>query len=238
MLFKLTWIIDSGGRMRRTTSRELKRKIGQLLLLEDREAAILQLGTLPEDRLVGPLISHFYSLEDIIRFRSVSLMGVHVDDLGNKNMEKARIIVRRLMWSLNDESGGIGWGACEAMGEILRHSRNLAMEYGTILFSYLDPKGNHLEHEDLQRGLLWGVGTYMASVESIDVDTVENIRLFLDSPDIIKRGYAVRALMNSDIGSKYIPDDVFNDHRRIPVFDGWHMTKIAIADLVHTKRGQ
>lgn len=25
-------------------------------------------------------------------------------------MDSARIVMRRLMWSLNDESGGIGWG--------------------------------------------------------------------------------------------------------------------------------
>ncbi len=78
-------------------------------------------------------------------------------------MEKARIVLRRIMWNLNDESGGIGWGSPEAMGEILGQSPELAREFNSILFSYLDPDGNYLEHEMLQRGVLWGIGTYLES---------------------------------------------------------------------------
>ena len=69
--------------------------------------------------------------------------------------------MRRLMWNLNDESGGIGWRARpEAMGEIVARSERLADEYGHILISYLDPDGNYLEHPLLQRGLLWGIGRF------------------------------------------------------------------------------
>jgi hypothetical protein len=46
-------------------------------------------------------------------------MGEVMAHLADKDMESARVIMRRLMWSLNDESGGIGWGAPEAMGEIV-----------------------------------------------------------------------------------------------------------------------
>ena len=42
-----------------------------------------------------------------------------VSRLADSDMEAARVIMRRLMWNLNDESGGIGWGSPEAMGEIL-----------------------------------------------------------------------------------------------------------------------
>jgi len=36
------------------------------------------------------------------------------------------------MWSLNDESGGIGWGAPEAMGAIMARHTGLADEYANI----------------------------------------------------------------------------------------------------------
>jgi len=42
-----------------------------------------------------------------------------ISNLTEKEMESARVIMRRLMWSLNDESGDIGWGAPEAMAEII-----------------------------------------------------------------------------------------------------------------------
>ena len=46
-------------------------------------------------------------------------MGVVVAGLAEHDMESARVVMRRLMWNLNDESGGIGWSSPEAMGEIM-----------------------------------------------------------------------------------------------------------------------
>lgn len=85
-------------------------------------------------------------------------MGTAVARLAETNMEGARNVLRRLMWNLNDESGSIGWGSPEAMGEILARHRGLAREYTHILASYTRPEGNYLENEILQRGLLWAIG--------------------------------------------------------------------------------
>lgn len=53
-------------------------------------------------------------------------------------MEKACTVMRRLMWTLNDEFGGIGWGVPEAMGEIMVCHKGLAHIYiilpGLIIF--------------------------------------------------------------------------------------------------------
>ncbi len=85
-------------------------------------------------------------------------MGMVVSNLADHDIESARVVMRRLMWNLNDESGGIGWGSPEAMGEIMaRHSR-LAQEFASILVSYINPDKNYIEHEILQRGVLWGIG--------------------------------------------------------------------------------
>lgn len=84
-------------------------------------------------------------------------MGAFVANLADEDIESARVIVRRLMWQLNDESGGIGWGAPEVMGEILARHEGLAGEYANILTSHIKEDGNSLEHEPLQRDALWGV---------------------------------------------------------------------------------
>ena len=39
--------------------------------------------------------------------------------LAGTNHEFLRIAVRKLLWSLSDESGGIGWSAPELIGEIV-----------------------------------------------------------------------------------------------------------------------
>jgi hypothetical protein len=85
-------------------------------------------------------------------------MGVTVARLANQDMEAARIVMRRFMWSLNDESGGIGWGAPEAMAECLASHAGLAGEYTKILVSFMREDGFYLELPSLQRGLMWGIG--------------------------------------------------------------------------------
>ena len=47
----------------------------------------------------------------MIKWHAVSALGAIVAALAEKEMESARIIMRRLMWSLNDESGSIGSGS-------------------------------------------------------------------------------------------------------------------------------
>ncbi len=73
-------------------------------------------------------------------------------------MEKARILIRRLMWMLNEESGSMAWGVGEAFGEALYHSEPLKREYLQIYLSYIWPEGNYLEFPPAQRGILWGIG--------------------------------------------------------------------------------
>jgi len=61
------------------------------------------------------------------------------------------------MLSLTEESGGIGWGAPEAMGEIMARSEKLAEEYHKILISYTLGGGNELDFEDLQKDVIAGL---------------------------------------------------------------------------------
>jgi hypothetical protein len=80
--------------------------------------------------------------------------GLAVAEMANAEMESARNVMRRLMWSLNDESGGIGWAAPQAMAEVMVRHEAIALEYHKVFISYLDPRGNYLEYSMLQRNLL------------------------------------------------------------------------------------
>jgi hypothetical protein len=113
---------------------------------------------MPARQVINPLFSFLHHGDDKAKWAAVTAMGAVVAQLADQDMEASRIVMRRLMWNLNDESGGIGWGSPEAMGEILARHRRLAEEYANILLSYTRPDGNYLEHEMLQRGLLWGIG--------------------------------------------------------------------------------
>ena len=140
-------------------NRERKARIGELLGQDDFENALETIRLMPGRQAVNPLFSFLYSGEEKIRWRAVTAMGAVVGHLADTAMESARVVMRRFMWNLNDESGGIGWGSPEAMGEITAGHAGLADEFACILISYIDPQGNFLEHEIAPAGILVGCGT-------------------------------------------------------------------------------
>jgi hypothetical protein len=135
----------------------LKNRVDELLRNDDVAASLKELVNMPARRVINPLFANLYSPDESLKMRTVEAMGVVTACLAETDLEAARNIMRRLMWNLNDESGGIGWGSPEAMGEIIACSDSLAKEYTHVLVSYLREDGNFLEHVVLQRGVLWGL---------------------------------------------------------------------------------
>jgi hypothetical protein len=123
----------------------------------------------------------------------VTAAGEVVEHLAATDKESARVIMRRLLWSLNDESGGIGWGAPEAIGEIMARDETLAREYSSMLVSYLDEEGNFLEYEVLQRGLLWGLVRLAEVRPHLLESAVPHLPPYLESSDAAVRGLAALA---------------------------------------------
>ncbi|MBF0230286.1 MAG: hypothetical protein HQK63_11975 [Desulfamplus sp.] len=137
--------------------RKLKQKIYELLLIDDEEKAISELLEIAPSRSINHLFSFIQDTNENIKWRAVRAMGKVVAAMASENLESARVIMRRLMWSLNDESGGIGWGSPEAMGEIMAKDKRLKDEYYKILLSYVNEDGNYLEHEPLRKGAIWAI---------------------------------------------------------------------------------
>lgn len=174
-------------------NRELKSRIGQLLGQEDFPEALKVIQQIPGRQAVNPLFSFFYSGEERIRWRAITAMGTVVCLLAASSMESARVVMRRLMWNLNDESGGIGWGSPEAMGEITAGNTGLANEFASLIISYINPQGNFLEHEMLQRGSLWGVGRLAYARPILAAPAIHFLPAFYHSPDPYLRGTAIWA---------------------------------------------
>jgi len=91
---------------------------------------------------------------------------------------------------MNDESGGIGWGSPEAMGEIMAGNQDLANEYHKILVSYIMPDGNFIENEMLQQGILWGIGRLAHSMPALIEEHTFLLIPYLESQDPVIRGHA------------------------------------------------
>ena len=138
--------------------RQLKIRLKEHLQTEPFADELNAICCLPLKQTISPLFSFLCSPHERIKWRAVTALGKVVSKLAVSDLESARIVMRRFIWNLNDESGGIGWGCPESMAEVMVQNQTLADEYGCILVSYIQPEGNYLEHEILQRGVLWGVG--------------------------------------------------------------------------------
>ena len=212
----------------RQTGKKIKKEVLSHLRNEDFKKGLEVINTLSPKKVIGPLFSFFYNNQEIIKWRAVTAMGLVVSGLFEKGeKEAARIVMRRLMWNLNDESGGIGWGSPEAIGEITAQCRGLALEFNRILGSYLMEEGNYLEHEVLQRGLLWGVGRLSHAHPDLISFTAKYLLPFMESDDPFHRGLAVRALGPiKDQSAKPFMEKLLNDDKKLSVYeDGIIITK-------------
>jgi len=172
--------------------RALKAKIQHVLTSTSIVRALEEILKIPGRQAVNPLFSFLYHQDTQLKWAAVTAMGAVVAKLADADMEEARIIMRRLMWNLNDESGGIGWGSPEAMGEILARHKGLADEYKDVLMSYTHKDTNYLEHEMLQRGLLWGICRLARTRPGLLKRASSRIIPYLDSPDAHVRGMAAK----------------------------------------------
>jgi hypothetical protein len=174
--------------------RRLKKEVLVLLMQEDFHQAMETLCSLPGRRVINPLFSFLCSMDPQIRWRAIQAIGAVVPNIAREDMESARVIMRRMIWNLNDESGGIGWGMPEAMGEVMAQHEGLAREYVMILKSYIRTDGNYLEHEPLQRGVLWGLGRLAQERPELVKTVIPHVQPFLSSEDAVLRGLAVWTL--------------------------------------------
>lgn len=213
-------------------NRGRKATIRKLLLEENFETALEVLLQLPGRQAVNPLFSFFYSGDERLRWRAVAAMGVVVSHLADISLESARVVMRRLMWNLNDESGGIGWGSPEAMGEIIARHDRLAKEFAGILISYIDPNGNFLEHELLQRGSLWGVGRLAHARPLLAKSARPFLPAFYEAPDPYLRGTAIWAsgpIMETSVRSMI--ERRLADNASLRIFRQMRMTQTTVSEL-------
>ncbi len=209
-----------------------KKRVIEILKTHDPDMALGEILRLPLRSVVNPLFSLIQDGDESVKWAAVRAMGAVVAKLADQDMDAARIIMRRLMWNLNDESGGIGWGSPEAMAEILATHDGLAREYAHILISYVREDGNLLENEVLQAGVLWGVGRVAEVHPDLVKSSVPHLRPFLHSPNPSHRGLAARimGLLHVSEARSEI-EGLTKDATEIMVFLGAKLQKRTVGQL-------
>jgi len=205
-----------------------------LLASEDVDAALNEIARLPGQAVRRHLLRLVCRPEGLRRWRAVTALGRAVDDLAGEDFEAAREFVRRLLWGLNEESGTVGFGLPESLGEILAVNEGLAAEYLPLFLSYLGPGENFLEFEPLQRGVLWGLGRLVrARPGLIDrEDVARRVVPLLSGPDPGVRGLAAWAL--GALAPEVAPSALqalADDESPVSLYDGRRLIQTTVGDL-------
>ena len=145
-------------------------------------APILELAA-ADRRALRALVSLLYDPDELVRWRAVSALG----HLAGAHPELARPLVTRLVWTLNDESGGIGWMSAPALGEIGRHAPQLLSQCVRPLVRYLD-------EPFLLPGALWAIGRLAPAYPAETQEVVPEVSLRCAAADPAVRAHAAFAL--------------------------------------------
>jgi len=206
--------------------------VGEVLRGDTFRLRMAELDQYRPRRIINPLLAFLYSTDEEVKWHAVTAVGHVTARMARDEMEAARNIMRRLIWNLNDESGGIGWGSGEAMGEIMAREQRIAEEFAPILISYIREDGNKLENDLLERGVLWGVGRLAQErPEKVQCAAVHLVP-YLASCDSLHRGLAAWILGFLDATAvKEAVKPLLDDVDRIRMYENEELKDFRVADL-------
>ncbi|MBU1627690.1 hypothetical protein KKB18_10015 [bacterium] len=107
-----------------------------------------------KSRLFRPLFGLLYNEDHDLRLGAAYTLGIVSQKIYSKKTEKVTQLLQKLLWSLNDESGFVCWGAPEAIGEIVRNIPELKAIYAQFLISFLSHPQVVLNNDYLEKGTL------------------------------------------------------------------------------------
>ena len=171
-------------------------------------------------RVVRALVSLLCDPDELVRWRAVSALG----RLAGADPGLARPLVRRLYWSLNDETGGIGWMSAPALGEIGRRAPQLLSECVRPLVRYLD-------EPFLLPGALWAIGRLAPAYPAETREVVPEVALCCSSSDPAVRAHAAHALGEVGDGrARLALVDLAQDDRPARLYEGEQLVTKQVRD--------
>jgi len=175
------------------TAMRLKEQVRYLL--ENGLLDVVGKLALKDKNVIKWLISFSYDKEDQITWRAIESMGHVAHDLRATQLNILRETVRRLLWSMSDESGGIGWSAPEILGEIIRSDPEEFRDIIPILWS-------NREEESFRPGVLWALARVAGVRPDMVTFSASDLRELASDPNPSVRGYAALLVGATMVGGK------------------------------------
>lgn len=163
-----------------------KQQVEKLVLDKD-YAKIIKLARHDAKKIFRYLMRLTYTTDELLRHRAIEAIGLVSAELSETDSELVLDVIRRIIWSMCDESGAQSWSAAETIAEIIYHKPALYGEFGPIMINA------SLDEVIFQKGMLWAVGRLQNRI-TYTKEILPEIINFLEHPQPILRGYAAWAL--------------------------------------------
>lgn len=185
------------------TQLEMKKIV--LQALESNDLDIVVSLARENRKAMSLLIRMAYDKETLVGWRAIKAVGRTAKELAKSDHEFLRITVRKLLWSLSDESGGIGWSAAELLGEIVSSDPERFADIIPLIAEVYD-----IEERTFRPGVVYALKR-IAKVSPESVVKYQDVilRALVDS-DAMTRVYAlelVEILWATAFNKKYWPQE-------------------------------
>jgi HEAT repeat protein len=164
------------------------------------------------DPLAWPTLqSLLFDPEPLLRWRAVEAAGQVAAAHARRDLEPARELVRRVLWLMNDESGGVLWVGPQVLGAALANVPALRTELLEVLASFL-------EEEPFRSGTRWGLWRVaLGSPDAVAAAAAAALARTLSDPDPDVRGHGALALATA--AGPASAAEVRGDEARFVLFD-------------------
>ena len=159
------------------------------------------------------LMSVTYDSDELVRWRAIEATGWVAGKSPSSDLDSVREMVRRLLWQMSDESGGLAWHASELIGEILVNVPVLIPEYADLLLSFL-------REEPFERGTHFAVYRVVQVNPKPFNDCVTDLVSSLADPDPAIRAFSaltLGVLKKSDC--RHIMQPLLEDESQLQPYD-------------------
>lgn len=164
-----------------------ERKATLKALLEARDPGSLLAWAAAEPHVPRTLFAALFEVDDRRRWRAIEALGLVAGQAARSDPEKVRDWIRRILWNMMEESGGLMWHGPEAIGEILANTPSLIPEY-------LGPLGSYRVEEPFEAGTHIALAR-LAGIAPEAVSVIAQTLIpGLTDPDPRIRGHAALAL--------------------------------------------
>lgn len=197
----------------------IKTQVRAALTGRDREGLLSLLDA--ATGVVSALGRLLYDEEELIRWRAAEALGwVAAHD--PYRLEK---YVGRILYTMNDDSGSIGWFAPQAMAEILMGDADLAEDVFPIVL------GN-INRAVFRFGVLWALGRVAPSHAWLTEEYQEEAAACLGVPEAGSRGLAAYALGRMGAG-RYVSEiaRIAADREEFLFYEAGRLGKVSVAEM-------